>query len=30
LIEVMKQGFFSDYEQRLNYYRNNEIDYPVK
>ncbi|MFC1674055.1 NAD-dependent epimerase/dehydratase family protein [Pseudomonadota bacterium] len=30
LIEVMKQGFFHDYDQRLNYYRNNEIDYTVK
>lgn len=30
LIEVMKQGFFFDYDQRLNYYRNNEITYPVK
>ena len=30
LIKVMKQGFFLDYDQRLNYYRNNDIEYPVK
>lgn len=29
LIDVMRQGFFHDYDQRLNFYRNNEITYPV-
>jgi nucleoside-diphosphate-sugar epimerase len=29
LIETMKQGFYQDYETRFNFYRNNEINYPV-
>jgi nucleoside-diphosphate-sugar epimerase len=29
LIKAMKQGFYRDYETRLNFYRNNEINYPV-
>ena len=27
LIQVLKQGFFHDYDDRINFYRNNEIDY---
>ena len=29
LIETMQQGFYQDYETRFNFYRNNEINYPV-
>ena len=29
LIDKMKQGFYQDYEARINFYRNNEIIYPT-
>ena len=29
LIDTMKQGFYQDYEERINFYRNNEIIYPA-
>jgi nucleoside-diphosphate-sugar epimerase len=30
LIAALRQGFFADYAQRLNFYRNNELNYPGK
>lgn len=30
LIDALSLGFFADYKDRLNFYRNNELDYQVK
>lgn len=30
LIAALRQGFFADYAQRINFYRNNELRYPPK
>jgi nucleoside-diphosphate-sugar epimerase len=29
LLAALRQGFFADYDRRLNFYRNNEINYPA-